>query len=101
MNVGQAVSQQVGTTKLPESRSTVGSIHLQRPFVELTPLDDKPASAIEEWQSGSWKAGSQNLQSQDIVVILSVDDDRQQQLEDTAALWQVTSIPQAALWNAL
>jgi len=96
INVGQAVSQQVGKTMLPDSRSTVGSMYLQRPLVELTPSDDQPASAIEEWQSGSWKAGSRNLQSQDIVVVLSVDDDRQQQLEGTAALWQVTSIPQGA-----
>ena len=97
MNVGQAVSQQVGKTKLPDSRSTVGSIHLQRPVVELTALSNEPASAMEERLSGSWKAGSQTLQSPDIVVVLSVDDDRQQQLEDTAALWQVTSILQAAL----
>lgn len=97
VNFGQAVSQQVGKTKLPDSRSTVGTIHLQRPVVELTPLDDQPASAIEGQRSGSWKAGSQNLQSQDIVVVLSVDDDRQQQLEDTAALWQVTSMSHAAL----
>lgn len=37
------------------------------------------------------QSGSRKTQGQGIVVVLSVDDDRQQLLEDTSLLWQVSS----------
>ena len=38
-------------------------------------------------------------QTADILVVLSVDDERHQQLEDTALLWQVRSLPALLLYN--
>lgn len=39
------------------------------------------------------KNGTGRLRNANIVLVLSIDDDRQQQLQDSAALWQVSSLP--------
>ena len=39
------------------------------------------------------KNGTGEVRNADVVLVLSIDDDRQQQLHDSAALWQVSSLP--------
>lgn len=91
MSVGKALDKKDSESSPSGSNSTVGSTIGQLSAAREHSIDrsGSPASLLDSALSGSWSAGSRKMQEQEIVVVLSVDDERQNQLEDTAARWQV------------
>ncbi len=80
MSISHALDEEGSEISSPDSKSTIGSQTLQRPNT-LEPTGVRTASPHA--------ASSQNRQEQEILVVLSMDNDRQHQLEDAEALWQV------------
>ena len=78
----------------PDRESAVGT-HPQQLPAELRQTGNMTGSIagpLNSQQIGSWAAGGQKMHTQDVIVVLSLEDGRQQELEDTAALWQVKFI---------
>ena len=80
VTISQASFEGGSESSSPDSTSTVGSQTLQRPNIS-EPTGIRTASPHA--------ASSQNRQEQEIIVVLSVDNEQQHQLEDAEALWQV------------
>ena len=78
VSVSHALDEEGSDSSSPDSWNTISSQTLQLPKTS-EPTGIRTASP----------AGSQNSQEQEIVVVLSMDDERQHQLEDAEALWQV------------
>ena len=78
VSVSHALDEEGTYSSSPDSRSSIGSQTLQLPSTSR-PTGNRTASP----------AGSHNRQEQEVVVVLSMDNERQNQLEDAAALWQV------------
>ena len=94
VTVSQASDEEGSQSSLPDSKSAAGSITLPGPAGQGRPIPRiaSPAGLIGVQQSGFSEAGSPTTQDQDIVAVLSFDNERQHQLADTAALWQVAHI---------
>ena len=77
-----------------ESTSTLGSRTMAIPAGQARSEDRtaSPASVMDDRHLGSSQAGSWKQLEQEIVAVLAMDNERQHQLEDTAALWQVALI---------
>ena len=78
MNVSYALEEDGSDSSSPDSKSSIASQNRQLPVIS-GPTGIRTASPN----------GSQNWREQEVVVVLSMDYDRESQLEDAEALWQV------------
>jgi hypothetical protein len=60
---------------------------------EKSSSEQAPAEEATAELPAAAKDGTGKVRNTDIVLVLSIDDNRQQLLHDTAALWQVSSLP--------
>ena len=91
VSVGTALDKKDSESSPSDNGSAVGSTVVQLLAAREPSVDraGSPATLLDDELSGSYSAGSRKMQEQEVVVVLSVDDERKHQLEDTAALWQV------------
>ena len=69
------------------------------PKLNISLSHSKPEHDEAAIQPNSDRLSSIDKETEDILIVLSVDDERHQQLEDTALLWQVRSLPALLLHN--